>query len=154
MFMSNPPYWIWSIWSNLSVMNHVFFLILLAATAYCLLSAAIVLVRLRSIGKSPLDEDSISLRRTVAALHNRSANMGHVIGATFYLFGFVLFLGLQSAPRTLGHSRNPLEMEVLPTFVVLFAFAANVLLVLLALHLLSWLVRNQLHSSWLHREPR
>ena len=104
--------------------------------------------------KVTVDEDSISLRRTVAALHNRSANMGHVIGATFYLFGFVLFLGLQSAPRTLGHSRNPLEMEVLPTFVVLFAFAANVLLVLLALHLLSWLVRNQLHSSWLHREPR
>ena len=154
MFMSNPPYWIWSIWSNLSVMNHVFFLILLAVSTYCLLSAAIVLVRLRSIRKSPLDKDSISIRRTVATLHNRSANVSHVIGATFYLFGVVLFLGLQSAPRALGHSRNPLEMEILPTFVVLFAFAANVLLVLFVLHLLSWFVRNRLNSNWLHSEAR
>jgi len=135
-------------------MNHVFFLILLAASIYCLLSAVIVLVRLRSIGKSQLNEDSISIRRTVAALHNRSANVSHVIGATFYLFGVVFFLGLQSAPRVLGHSRNPFEMEVLPTFVILFAFAANVLLVLLVLHLLSWFVCNQLNSNCPHSEAR
>jgi hypothetical protein len=135
-------------------MNHVFFLILLAVSIYCLSSVVIVLVRLRSIGKSSLNEDPISIRRTVAALHNRSANVSHVIGATFYLFGVVFFLSLQAAPRALGHSRNPLEMEVLPTFVVLFAFAANVLLVILVLHLLSWFVRNRLNSNWSNSEVR
>jgi hypothetical protein len=90
----------------------------------------------------------------VAALHNRSANVRHVIGATFYLFGVVFFLGLQSAPLVLGHSADPLRMEILPTFVVLFAFAANVFLVLFVLHLVSWFVCNRLNSSWLHSNVR
>jgi hypothetical protein len=154
MFMSNPPYWFWSIWSNLSVMNHLFFLMLSAVSIYCLLSAIIILVRLRSIRKSPLDEDPISIQRSVTALRNRSANVRQVIEATFYLFGVVFFLGLQSTPRTLGHSTNPLGMEVLPTFVLLFAFAANVFLILLVLHLVSWFVCNRLNSSSLQSNAR
>ncbi len=146
--MSNPPYWLWSIWSNLSVLNRLFFLTLCAVSIYCLLSAIIILVRLRSIRKEQSNEDSISIRRSVAALHNRSANVRHVIGATFYLFGVVFFLGLQSAPLVLGHSADPLRMEILPTFVVLFAFAANVFLVLFVLHLVSWFVCNGINRKF------
>lgn len=151
--MSNPPYWLWSIWSNLSVVNRLFFLIPSAVSIYCFFSAIIILV-LRSISEAQPNEDPISIRRSVTALHNRAANMRHVIGASFYLFGIVFFLGLQSAPRVLGHSTNPLGMEVLPTFVLLFAFAANVFLVLLVLHLVSWFACNRLNSSRLHSNAR
>jgi hypothetical protein len=151
--MSSPPYWLWSIWSDLSVLNHLFFLTLSAVIIYCLSSATIILVRFHTIGKAPY-EDSISIRRSVAALHNRSASVRHVIGATFYLFGVVFFLGLQSAPRVLGNSADSLRMEVLPTFVLLFAFATNVFLVLLVLHLVSWFVSNRLNSSSVYLNVR
>ena len=154
MFMSSPPYWLWSIWPSLSLVNRLFLLVLSAVSIYCLLSAIVIHLRLRSIRKTQPNEDPISFRRSTAALHSRVANLRHVIGATFYLFGFVFFLGLQSAPRVLGHSASPLGMEVLPTFVLLFAFAANVFLVLLALHLVSWFVGNRLNSSWLHSNAR
>jgi hypothetical protein len=154
MFVSDPPHWLWSIWPSLSVMNRLFFLVLSAITVYCLLSATIILVRFRYIRKEQPTEDPISIQRSAAALHNRSANVRQVIGATTYLFGVVFFLGLQSAPRTLGHSASPLGMEVLPTFVLLFAFAANVFLVLLALHLVSWFVCSRVNSSLLHSNAR
>jgi hypothetical protein len=121
----------------------------MAVSIYCFRSAVIVLVRLRSIEKSPLNEDP-SIRPTVAALHNRSSNLSHVIGATFYLFGVVLFLGLQQAPMTLGLSATPPWTEILWNFELLFAFATNVFIVLLALHFVSWFVRNRLNANCPH----
>jgi hypothetical protein len=150
MFMSNPPYSLWSIWSSLSLMNHVFVLILIGVSIYCLSSAVIVLVRLRSIGKSTTNEDSISIQRTVTALHKRSANVSRAIQATSYLFGVVLFLALQQAPMTLGLSARPPWTEILWNFELLFTLAAHVFLVLLVLHVVSWFVHKQLNSNWSH----
>jgi len=146
MFPSNPPYSLWSIWGSLSIMNHAFALTLLAVGIYCVSSAAIVLVRLRSIGRLSQNEHSLSIRQVVADLHNRSANMNYVLGATFYLFGVVFFLGIQQAPVTLGLSKSLPWTEVLWNFELHFAFAANVFLVLLILHCVSWFVRTRLNK--------
>ena len=73
-----------------------------------------------------------------------------VLGATFYLFGVVFFLDLQQAPMTLGLSASPPWTEILWNFELLFAFAANVFIVLLILHLVSWFVRNRLNANCAH----
>jgi hypothetical protein len=147
MIMPNPPYGLWSIWSNLSLLQHLFFLILFAVSIYSLWSATMTVVRLLSIEKLERNEDLISIHRSVVALHNRCANVRQVIGASFYLFGLVFFLGLQSAPRTLGHSTAPVGMQIFENFVTHFAFAANVFLVFLILHLVHWFECSRLNSS-------
>jgi hypothetical protein len=114
---------------------------------YSLFSATIVMLRLRSIAH-PVTNDT-SLRQAVAALHER-CNVQQLIRATFYLFGLVLFLGLQWAYVTLGHSSTPAAWPVLKNFEVDFAFAAHVFLVLLVLHFVQWFASSRLHSHTRH----
>ncbi len=96
MFTSNPPYAIWSIWLHLPALQKLLFLALCALSTYCLFSAAITVARLRTLPRLlQKKEDSASIQRALAALRNRSTNLHHLIGAAFYLFGLVLFVGLQ-----------------------------------------------------------
>lgn len=154
MFMSNPPYGLWSIWKDLSVLQHLFVVILAALSIYCLFSATFVILRLRSMASLNRNQDSVSSSRAVASLHTRCANMRLLIGATFWLFGFSFFLGLQQAPRTLGHGGATVGAEILGNFVLSFAFAANVFFVFLVLHLLHWLVCSRLDSFSSHPDAR
>src|SRR3989442_2965452 len=108
--MSNPQYGIWSIWSQLSVLYHLFFVILSAVSAYCLFSATMTVLRLRSHG--------ISAHQS-AVLHVRWANTGRLIGAMFWGFGVVLFCGLQDLPHYLGHGRIGLvSVQILWSFML------------------------------------
>lgn len=154
MFMSNPPYAIWSIWKNLSVLQHLFFVILTAISIYCLFSATIVVLRLRSMASLNSNPYSVSSSRSLASLHARCANIRLLIGVAFWFFGFSFFLGLQEAPHTLGHGGATVGAEILGNFVLYFAFAANVFFIFLVLHLLHWFVRSRLNSLWSHPDIR
>ena len=149
-----PALRLWSIWSNLTVLQHLFSLILCAVSAYSLFSATITIARLRSIENLNRNEDLVPIQRSVAALHTRCANVRQLIGATFYLFGLVFVLGLRSAPSISVLSTIPVGTRILQNFVLHFAFAANVYSIFLLLHLVQWFVRGRLNSSSLHFNSR
>ena len=135
---------IWTIWRQFSLLQHLFLLMLSGVSLDSPFSATIVMLRLRSLAHDT------SLRQAVAALHERCTNMQQLIRATFYVFGLVLFLGLQWAYVTLGHSSTPAAWLVLKNFEVDFAFASNVFLVLLVLHFVQWFRSSRLHSHTRH----
>ena len=143
--MSNPPYTLWSIWGYLPFLHRLFFLILSVVSIYSLFSATVIMVRLRSILNQRQIEDDSSLQRSMAALQTWSANVRQLIGATFYLFGFVFFLGLPLALRTLDSSR-PVGILILENFFIYFAFATNVFFIFLILHSVQWFVSGRLHA--------
>lgn len=70
--------------------------------------------------------------------HVRNLQQG--TAAAFYLFGLVLFLGLQDAYRTIEDGPTPVSQLVVRNFQIHFAFAANVFFVLLVVHLLQWVI--------------
>ena len=135
-FMTEPPYALWSIWSNLSHLQQAFLLMLGVVSSYSLFSAAKTLLRLRLIRRLR-SEESAHVRESASALSIHCANVRRVIGATFYLFGLVLFLGLQTVGHTLG---GGFMQQILGNFLLHFAFAANVFFVFLTIHSIQWLV--------------
>ena len=147
MFMSDPPYWLWSIWRELSILNRLFLLILFTVSIYCLWSSGNTLGRLRSIRRVELNKDPILISQTLLVLHNRCANMRHVIASTFYLFGAVLFLGLETQPPVVGDGAVQPMRIIVANFELLFAFAANVFMALFLLHAVSWFVSCRVNAS-------
>jgi hypothetical protein len=93
---------------------------------------------------------TLNRKGDLLVLHSRSANLRQMMGATFYLFGFVFFLGLQSAQKTLGDGRTPIGALILQNFLVDFAFGANVFLIFLILHSAHWFVSGRIRSYSLH----
>ena len=143
--MSNPPYTLWSIWVELLLMHRLFFLIQAVVSIYSLFSATVILVRLQSIMNLRQSEDVSGLQHSMAALPTRLANVRQLIGATFYLFGFVFFLGLRSALRT-PESHTPVGLLVLDNFFLYFAFAAKAFFIFLVLHSVQWFVFSRLQA--------
>jgi hypothetical protein len=143
--MFDPPYALWSIWKELSTLQRLFVLTLGVVSVYCLASAFITTVRLRSTRN--LDpRSSLTKNRSLTVLKNHCANVQQVITAAFYLFGFVLFFGMQNVSRTLGDGPVPIGMEVLGNFTLQCAFATNVFLVFLVLHVIRWFVCCRVNS--------
>ena len=126
-------------------MHRLFFLIQAIVSIYSLLSATGILVRLRSTMNQRQSEQLSGLQHSMAALHTRLANVRQLIGATFYLFGFVFFLGLRFALRT-PESHTPVGLLVLDNFFLYFAFAANAFFIFLILHSVQWFVFSRLQA--------
>lgn len=148
---SNPPFALWSIWRYLPLLEKLFCLVLCAVCVYSLFSAIAILGRLRAMMILPQKEDISPIQRSMAALHKRCTNVHQLIRATFYLFGLVLFLGLQGAYFVIGLSKFPVESIIVEKFVLYFAFAANVFLVFLIMHLVQWFVSSHVQaivSDW------
>ena len=78
--------------------------------------------------------------------------MRQLIVGTFYLFGFVFFLGLHSAFITLGDGKLPVGALILRNLVVYFAFAGNVFFVFLVLHSVQWFVSRSVRACTLRLE--
>ena len=136
----DPPYALWSIWHQLSTLQHwlVYTLCVLCLYAgFCVVST---ISRLHSI--KHLGMDAPAARRTVVVLRNRCANLRYAILAEFYLFGIVLFMAFQFVAHfILG---NDAQGQIIGTFVLDSAFATNVFAILLILHLAQWLVSIRL----------
>jgi hypothetical protein len=140
--MDNHPYTLWSLWPQLSLLYRLFVLILAVVSIHTLFSATIIMKRLHDFS-NPRKEISGSIQANLVPLHNRCANLRQILAATFYLFGFLFFIGLQRAPITLGDGPTFPMMEVLGSFVFHFVFAANIFLVFLVLHLVQWIVSSR-----------
>ncbi|MGB9337559.1 MAG: hypothetical protein WCB14_21295 [Candidatus Acidiferrales bacterium] len=128
----------------------LFFLVLSLVSVYTLLSASHIMMRLRSLTNRPKVGDASSLRRSLAALRIRSANMRQLVGASFYLFGFIFFLSLPWATVTLDNSRMPVLILILRNFLVRFDFAANVFSVFVVLHSVQWFVSRKVNAYTMH----
>ena len=137
MHMFNPPYALWSIWKQLSLLNHGFILILGAVFVYCVFSTIRMLLQLRPVWNRPSQNTAV-VREAVTALARRNTNVRQAIGATSYLFGLVLFLGLENITNVVGDGKGSLGIYVLDNFLLLCAFAANVFFIFLVLHFIQW----------------
>ena len=146
LWMFNPPYALWSIWGYLSWLQRSFFLVLFALSIYWFFTLGRMILGLRA-GSNPADKGDLS------ALQSLDANLRHLIGVAFYLFGLILFLSLQAAELTLGDGARSVAGAILQHFMIDFAFGANVFIVFLVLHSAHWVVsrrlRSRLHSSHL-----
>jgi hypothetical protein len=138
--MFNPPYALWSIWRELGFLQRLFVLILSVVTIYSLLSATIIIKRLHFLASQRQPDNRGFVQQSLAALDARCANLRQLLWATFYLFGFLFFWGLQSAVHYLEGG----PVSILSTFVLQFAFACNVFFIFLVLHLCQWLVSVRL----------
>jgi hypothetical protein len=107
----------------------MFFLILSLVSIYTMFSAAFIMVRLRSLTKQRNVEGGPSLQCSLAALHARSANVGQLVGATFYLFGLIFFLTLPLASRIVELSRTPVSTLIWENFIKYFACLVSVIVV-------------------------
>jgi hypothetical protein len=102
--------------------------------------ASLVLIRLRLLQKLADDD---ALRRNVAELQFKSANVQQMLLALFYFFGVTLSVQLGQAYFT-PESKNPVGLMVMENLRVYFSFAAAVFLVLLVYHLVQWFVYDRI----------
>jgi len=137
----NPPYALWSIWNEFGPLQRIFIELLFAISAYCLFVSFRTALRLRTIEKRNVKECDIPIDVALTPLYRSLANTRQVIGVTFYIFGFVLFLNLQFVQNTLGARNAVGELkQILGSFMMCCAFGANVFFILLLLHIVQWLV--------------
>jgi hypothetical protein len=137
MQLYNPPYALWSIWKELSLLNRMLILILGVVFAYCVLYTVKTILVVRS-ARGGSNENLALARDRVAALAIGYATLRQVIGAAFYLFGLVLFLGFENVASVLSDSKEPIGFFILDNFLLQSAFAANVFFIFLLLHLVRW----------------
>jgi hypothetical protein len=154
IFMLSSQYTLWEILKSLSTLQLLFCLILAVVGIYTLLSVTVILVRLRSLANRSKVEDVSSIQRSLAALHARSANLHQLIGAAFYLFGFVFFLTLPFAFITLDTSKVPGWTSIFQNLGFYFAFSASVFFVFLVLHSVQWFVSARVRATALRLGSR
>jgi len=123
----------------------MFLLLLFVVGVYSLFSATKILTGVRSVISSGRSRDVPAFQNEVAALYARSANMRHLITATFYFFGIVFFRGLRFTLWTPDGKTSVFQL-VLENFFLYFAFAANVFFIFLVLHSVQWFVCARLHA--------
>ena len=129
-------------------MYRIFVLVLGFVTIYSLVSAMIIIMPLEL---SRRRDNSGSINPSLASLHARCISLRQILGAMFYFFGFLFFVGLQNAQHTLGLGKIPLG-EILGNFMLQFVFAANVFFVFLGLHLLQWITCSRVRAYVARRE--
>jgi hypothetical protein len=137
MHMYDPPYPLWTIWRQLSLLDHALVLILGAVFVYCLLTTIRTMLRLHAVWNRPR-QDRATVCEALAVLATRYAGLRQLIAATFYFFGVVLFLGMESLTNVIDEGKDPLGVIVLDKFLLLSAFAANVFFIFLVLHFMQW----------------
>jgi hypothetical protein len=83
MVMTRPPYVLWSIWKQLSDLQHLFLLALCALCIYSGFSAVSIILGLRSVESPSSDEDIASAKHRIGLLRHRWANLRYVTTAAF-----------------------------------------------------------------------
>jgi len=144
MLMFDP---FWSIWREFGLLPRYFLVLLCAIGIYCLFAILRTALRLHGIEKQDPNERLIPIEDVLAPLYRSLANTRQLIGATFYLFGFVFFLLLPNIQNTLEARGTASELkQILGGFQICCEFAANVFLIFLVLHLAEWLVYIRLNQ--------
>jgi len=105
-------------------------------------------LRLHAIRKQDPHEHLIPIEDVLAPLYRSLANTRQLIGATFYLFGFVFFLLLPNIQNTLEARSTAEELkQILGGFQICCEFAANVFFIFFVLHVAEWIVYMMLNRS-------
>jgi hypothetical protein len=137
MHMLNPPYPLWSIWRSLSLLDHGLVLMLGGVFAYCVFSTINTMLTARAVWSRP-NQDRKTVADAITILAARYSRLRQINTGAFYLFGFVLFLGLENIANIIADGKEPLGVYVLDNFLLSCAFAANVFLIFLLLHSIQW----------------
>jgi len=145
---------IWLVWPYLSFLERLLFGALIVLSIYVVFSAATTVLCVRKIRASLHNGNSTDADGCFIALRKRSARVDRLITAAFYLFGVVLFLGLQGAYFTIDDSKTPVGWSILRGFEPHFAFASNVFFMLLILHVLGWFSSHCIGRVTLHSTLR
>jgi len=133
--MLNPcyPAPIWLIWKELPLSEKLPFLFLCVVGGYSFFLAATVL-RFQNTA-------------TVGRFRKRIRNLQKATVAAFYLFGLGLFANLQFSYCIIGGDRSvPIGWLVVRNFQLHFAFADNVFLILLIVHVVQWFLANRVSA--------
>lgn len=149
MLSPSRPIFIWVVWPYLSFCEKLLFVALIALSVYVLLAAITTISRVRKTASSLRKGDSPDARQIFAALRRQSTRVDKLITTAFYLFGIVLFLGLQNVYVTIDDSKTAVGWLILMGFPQHFAFASNVFFMLLALHVIGWFISHAVDRSTL-----
>ena len=144
--MHVAPYTLWSIWRELSTLYRLFVLILVAVSIYSLISASVVFNRIHTLRNRHKEQSPASVRQNLAAISQRCVNLRQVLTATFYLFGFLFFVGLQNAFIVVGDGTGFPADRIVGNFALHFAYATNIFLVFLVLHLVQWVASSRVQA--------
>jgi len=143
MYLSDPPYALWSIWNMLSVSQHAFIFVLGALCIYAVFVSLSTIQHLRRI-KIYDPELETANERGLKLLRKRCTNLRRTIEAVFCLFGVVLFLHLQTVGVYVMGSA--VEAKILGAFRLNCAFATNVSAVFFVLHMVQWIVAGRVST--------
>jgi hypothetical protein len=124
----------------------LFVLIVVAVSIYSLISVSVVFNRIHTLRNRHKEQSPASVRQNLATISHRCVNLRQVLTATFYLFGFLFFVGLQNAFIAVGDGTGFPADQILRNFAVHFAYAANMFLVFLILHLIQWIASSRLQA--------
>ncbi len=141
--LMNQFYPLWTIWREISLLHRLVVLILCGVCTYTIYSTIVILLRLRVIKSQPSSPDTM---KKLLLLDMTCTNMCQVITAAFYFFGFIFFLNLPGAFRTIGDGRLYPAFEISQNFVLNFSFAANIFFIFFVLHITNSFVRCRLNS--------
>lgn len=134
------PVPLWLVWPYLTYLERLLILTLVAVSIYVLVVAATTISAVRQAGSSPQNGVGAEPNKRLLALRRRSARVDKLLTATFYLFGVVLFSGLQNAYYIIDNSKATGASIILRNFAPHFVFAGNVFFILLVLHGVGWLI--------------
>ena len=146
--MYHPPYAVWSIWRDCGWLERFVLILLGCLILYSSFAAALTVLRIRSMKTSRLAVGP-DIEAALKTLQRRWNHVQRATEATFYLFGFVLFLVLQSVGVTVGDGGPGWAAnQILNNFILSCAFAANAFLGFLILHLIRWLVSSRIAACF------
>jgi len=137
-------------WKSLGMASRLCCLMLLAASVYCFFSSIRVMLRLHTLRTSSAAQHSATIQLSIAATRALVGNIRQVIDGAFYLFGFVVFLNLQSIANSIDNSKTPLGYFIVQNFIFDCSFAAIGFLVVLVLHLSQWFVGSRVNAFEKH----
>jgi len=119
--LQGPPHSFWPAWPRFSWAQHALLLILFALGGYCLFGVSRACLRLRLNTKLTGADFTM--------IYSRIATLRQMLGASFFLFGFVLFRSLQLAVNTQLDGRGFVFTGIIENFIIDSAFAANVFVI-------------------------
>jgi hypothetical protein len=141
-------------WKSLGTASRLCCLVFVAATVYCFFSSIRVMLRLHTMRTSNPVQDAPSLQFSVVKIRALVGNIRQVIEGAFYLFGFVVFLNLQSIANTIDNSKTPIGWLIVQNFIFDCSFAAIGFLVVLVLHVNQWFVASRVNAFEKRLESR
>jgi hypothetical protein len=146
MFFQIRHLGLWSVWRALGGVSRGFCVVLLFTSLYCFFSATMVMIRLRSLRSLSPTQQIPHIEPFFAGLRRVVVNVRQATAATFYLFGFVLFLNFQTIGDFADHTKSSMGFYILQNFIFNCFLGASAFFVFLLLHVTQWFVTGRVNT--------